>query len=334
MRVFAIRDKAWLGRGVFAVFSTADKAEQFLDRSAGIVRQCGQVAELPIIAEDSSRAPSRVFAAYLYDDLHDSHILDGLYEDAAVAGDVAGRKGHVVELVIDSPEESDMRLLAIGGHRMDFLKIVEERKSVRAFKPDPVPEETVRRVLAAAAQAPSAINLQPWEFLVVAGEERKRLSRRLIKAYREKNISCSPGNVKPLASTFTSRGIQSFEAMKPYLDEMGSDFNRFVNEGSCNFYGAPVAVILCLDNAFSKARYVDVGIALGYLVLAAHDCGLQTCPIGLITAYEEDVKDALDISENKDVVISVALGYADWDSPINRFRSSKEDPQTFIRWIE
>jgi nitroreductase len=122
--------------------------------------------------------------------------------------------------------------------------------------------------------------------------------------------------------------------MKPYLDEMGLDFNRFINEGSCNFYGAPVAVILCLDNAFSKARYVDVGIALGYLVLAAHHFGLHTCPIGLITAYEEDVKEALDIPQNKDVVISAALGYPDWESPVNRFRSSKEAPQTFVRWIE
>ncbi|HAR95584.1 MAG TPA: nitroreductase [Deltaproteobacteria bacterium] len=217
---------------------------------------------------------------------------------------------------------------------MDLLKIIEERRSIRAFKSDPVPEDLVRQILAAAAQAPSAINLQPWEFVVVAGEERRRLSRRLLKAYREKNISCSPGNVKPLAATFTSRGVQSFEGMKPYLDEMGLDFNRFINEGSCNFYGAPVAVILCLDNAFSKARYVDVGIALGYLVLAAHHFGLHTCPIGLITAYEEDVKEALDIPQNKDVVISAALGYPDWESPVNRFRSSKEAPQTFVRWIE
>lgn len=217
---------------------------------------------------------------------------------------------------------------------MDLTTIIKERKSIRAFRPDPVPGQTIRDILALAVQAPSAINLQPWEFIVVAGEERKRLSRRLLKAYREKNISCSPGNVKPLASTFTSRGVQSFEGMKPYLDEMGSEFNRFINEGSCNFYGSPVAIILCLDNAFSKARYVDVGIALGYLVLAAHHYGLHTCPIGLITAYEDDVKDVLDIEENKDVVISVALGYPDWDSPINRFRSSKEDPQAFIRWIE
>ena len=99
MRVFAVRDKAWLGRGVFAVFSTVDKAEQFLGQSIGVVRQCGEVAELSIIMADNSHSPSRVFAAYLYDDLHDSLIFDGLYEDATVAGDVAGRKGQIIKLV-------------------------------------------------------------------------------------------------------------------------------------------------------------------------------------------------------------------------------------------
>ena len=217
---------------------------------------------------------------------------------------------------------------------MDFIDIIKERHSIRAFKPDPVPRETIERILNVAIQAPSAINLQPWEFHVVVGEERERLSRRLVKAYREKQISCSPGNVKPLAEAFTKRGVESFVAMKPYLDEMGQDFNRFINEGSCNFYGAPVAVIITLDDSFSKARLVDIGATLGYLVLAAQDAGLWTCPIGLITAYEDEVKDVLNIAGNKDVVIGVALGHPDWESPINQFKSPRETLDAFVRWID
>jgi len=182
--------------------------------------------------------------------------------------------------------------------------------------------------------APSAINLQPWEFIVVMGEEKERLSRRLIKLYREKQISCSPGNVKPLADTFTKRGVQSFELMDPYLKEMGTEFNCFINEGSCNFYGAPVAIVLCLDNAFSKARLVDIGIALGYLVLIAQVFGLGTCPVGLINAYEDDIKEILNIPENKEVVIGVALGYPDWDSPVNRFKTPREGLDSFVKWID
>lgn len=217
---------------------------------------------------------------------------------------------------------------------MDLFQAIKERKSIRAFKPDPVPREKIEEILRLVTQAPSAINLQPWEFIVVMGGERERLSRRLIKSYHEKQISCSPGNVKPLADTFSKRGVESFELMNPYLEQMGAQFDRFINEGSCNFYGAPVAIIMCLDNAFSKARLVDIGVGLGYLVLAAYGYGLATCPIGLITAYEDDVKDVVNIPENKDVVISAALGYPDWDSPINRFKTPREHLNGFVRWVE
>jgi nitroreductase len=217
---------------------------------------------------------------------------------------------------------------------MDLNDIIRERRSIRAFKPDMVAREQVEGVLKAAGHAPSAINLQPWEVTVAMGEERERLSRRLLKAYREKQISCSPGNVKPLPAVFSARGVQSFDGMKPYLDEMGSEFNRYINEGSCNFYGAPVAVIISIDNAFSRARFVDIGIFLGYLVLAAHNADLWTCPIGLITAYEEEVKDTLNIPENKEVVIGVALGRPDTESPVNRFISPREDLSKIVRWID
>ncbi|MBA4417859.1 MAG: nitroreductase [Syntrophus sp. (in: bacteria)] len=216
---------------------------------------------------------------------------------------------------------------------MDLFEAIKERRSIRAFKPDQIMKEKVEEMIALATKAPSAINLQPWEFTVVMGEEKERLSRRLVKSYREKQISCSPGNVKPLSDTFSKRGVESFQLMNPYLEEMGLQFDRFVNEGSCNFYGAPVAIILCLDNAFSKARLVDIGIVLGYLTLVAFGYGLGTCPIGLISAYEEEIKDLLNIPENKDVVIGMALGYPDWDSPVNRFKAPREHTSSVVRWI-
>jgi nitroreductase len=217
---------------------------------------------------------------------------------------------------------------------MDILDAISERKSIRSFSAEPVPKNKIEEILRYAIRAPSAINLQPWEFTVVLGKEKKRLSRRLLKAYSERQISCSPGNVKPLSKTFTARGTESFKGMKPYLDEMRCDLNRFVNEGSCNFYGASVAIIICLDNAFSKARLVDIGAVLVYLVLAAHACGLWTCPIGLIAAYEDDVKDELNIPEEKSVIIGLALGHPDWESPINRFTSPRDRLDAFVRWVE
>ncbi|MEI9476979.1 MAG: nitroreductase [Deltaproteobacteria bacterium] len=217
---------------------------------------------------------------------------------------------------------------------MDLVKTVKERKSVRAFKPDPVSRQTIEEILRLVTHAPSAINLQPWEFTVVMGEERERLSRRLIKAYHEKQISCGPGNVKPLPKTVGKRGAKTLSMMNPFFEEMGVDPAKFINEGSCNFYGAPVAVIVCLDDSFSKGGLVDIGISLGYFLLTAHDFGLGTCPIGLITAYGDELKDELNISENKEVVVGIAVGYPDKESPINHFKSPRDEPEKFVRWIE
>ena len=217
---------------------------------------------------------------------------------------------------------------------MDLIKAILERKSIRAFKPDPIPREKIEEILKLAVHAPSAVNLQPWEFTVVTGEERERLSRWLIKSYQEKRISCGPGAVKPLPKTYAKRGAKTLDVMKPFFEEMKVRPDQFINEGSCNFYGAPVAIIICVDDSFSKGRLVDIGVVLGYLVLTAHDFGMGTCPIGLITAYEDEVKDVLNIPESKNVVVGVALGYPDWESPINRFKAPKDSLEKMIRWIE
>src|SRR4030042_5050050 len=115
---------------------------------------------------------------------------------------------------------------------MDLLKVIKERKSIRAFKPDPVPREKIEEVLSLTIHAPSAINLQPWEFIVLTGEEKERLSRRLIKAYREKQIACSPGNVKPLPKAYGKRDAKTLELMNPFFEEMGIDSDQYINEGS------------------------------------------------------------------------------------------------------
>jgi nitroreductase len=217
---------------------------------------------------------------------------------------------------------------------MDLIDVIKGRKSCRAFSSDPVSKELIEEMLSLATQAPSIINLQPWEFTVVAGEERERLSRRLIKAYREKQISCGPGNVKPLLKTAGKRGAKTLSLMKPFFEEMRVDSNQYINEGSCNFYGAPVAILLFFDDSFSKAAFVDVGVVLAYLVLIAHHFGLAACPIGLITAYANELKDELNIPENKILVVGLAIGHPDTKSPINRFKSPRDSLDKFLQWIE
>lgn len=216
---------------------------------------------------------------------------------------------------------------------MDIIEAIKERRSTRVFKKEPVPRETIKEIISQAINAPSGNNLQPWEFTVVTGEEKDRLSRTLIKAYREKQISCGSGAVKPLPEPFKHRGIHTLEEMKLHVESTGVSVDNFVNEGSCNFYGAPVAVIICLDDCFSSRQLVDVGTILSYMLLAAYASDLATCPVGLIASYEDEIKDLLNIPETKKVIIGIAVGYPDNDNPVNKFKSSRDNPDSFIRWI-
>ena len=216
---------------------------------------------------------------------------------------------------------------------MDVIEAIQERRSTRGFLDKPVEKETLERLLDLATQAPSAINLQPWEFAVVSGEELKRLSRILVKRMRERAISCGPGAKNPLPEYFIERQRGLLECMLPHLPE-DMPFEEFINEGSCNFYGAPTAIIILVDQVFSSARLTDIGIVVGYFVLAAHALGLGTCPIGLITAFDDEIKEELSIPEEKQVVIGIAVGYKDPDAPVNRTKSARVPVRDVVRWRE
>ena len=216
---------------------------------------------------------------------------------------------------------------------MDLFELIKERKSCRVFLPDPVPEESVREILSWAGKAPSAINIQPWEFVVVTGKERKRLVEKLLKTHHEKKVSCGPGTSRPLPEPWIGRQRELFAGMNRLAQENGPDLGTFIPEGSCRFYDAPVVILVCLDQIFPPSRLLCLGMALGYFFLIAESRRLATCPIGLITAYDEEIKEHLNIPEEKQVVLGIALGYADPSAAINRFKSNREDISSMTRWI-
>jgi nitroreductase len=214
---------------------------------------------------------------------------------------------------------------------MDLIDSIKARRSCRAFLDRPVEKEILENLFALATQAPSAINLQPWELTVVSGEEKKRLSRLLVKRMKEMQVSCGPDAKAPLPEYFVERERGLLNTMLPHLPD-NTKFQDFINEGSCHFYGAPTAIIICIDEVFSSARLTDIGVIVGYLVLAAHGIGLSTCPIGLITAFDDEIKEELNIPEEKHVVIGIAVGYADPESPINLSRSERVPLSDVVKW--
>ncbi len=217
---------------------------------------------------------------------------------------------------------------------MDIISAMQQRKSTRAYLAKEVSRRDIEDVLFCAALAPSAINLQPWEFIVTHGEEKERLVRRLLKARLERQVKCGPGTSKPLPERISRRAKEAMAVMEPHISASGHTFDRFIEEGSCSFYGAPVAIIVVIDKIFPVIRYLDVGLAVSYLLLAAQAKGLATCPTGLIAAYNDDISQMLNISEDKEILIGISLGYADENSPVNAFRTKRVDLKEIVTWFE
>jgi nitroreductase len=217
---------------------------------------------------------------------------------------------------------------------MHVFSAIKDRRSARAFLDKTVTRAEIEEIIHYAGMAPSAINIQPWEYIILYGTEKDRLVRRLQRAHAERKIKCGPGTASPLPEKFRNRSRQASQAMRPKVSEMGLEFNQFVEDGSCSFYGAPVAILVTIDRLFPKIRYLDVGMSVSYLLLAAQAKGMATCPIGLISAYGDEIADVIDISEGKEIVLGIALGFADPKSPVNNFKTERARPDEIRFWYE
>jgi nitroreductase len=221
-----------------------------------------------------------------------------------------------------------------GENFMDIFSTMNQRKSTRAYLDKPVTRKEIEEIIKYAGMAPSAINLQPWEYVVTYGEEKDRLAKLLNKIQSERSVPCGPGTSKPLPDKFIKRSREASRAMMPETAKTGLPFNKFVEQGSCSFYDAPVAIIVAIDKVFPHLRYLDVGLSVSYLLLAAHAKGLGTCPVGLITAYSEEIGFFLNIPQEKEILLGIALGYADENAPVNNFRTQREELSEIISWYE
>ena len=216
---------------------------------------------------------------------------------------------------------------------MNVMTVIDERMSVRGFTKEPIAREMLEHVLDAARKAPSASNQQPWNFIVVAGEPRERLGEALLSAYKERSKHYDPSRGKSIPSIYMERTKKLLKGLRPYLDTMDKKTVPFIEEGSCQFYGAPVLIIVTVDKAHPPSKLVDIGCAVENLVLAAHEQGLGTCIIALILMFEDLIREQLTIADDMQVVLAIALGYPDTDLPVNTFRAPKEVLGSMTRWV-
>ena len=214
---------------------------------------------------------------------------------------------------------------------------VADRHSVRAYLPTPVPEPLLRQILASARQAPSGSNLQPGAFLWVQGQARAQLSRQLMDAWRNgppeaEDYSYAP---QPMPMALKRRQAAAAQALYGALgieraDRAGRD-TQFAR--NFQFFDAPVALLVTIGRDFGSGAYLDLGMAVYGLMLAAQSHGLATCAIGALASYPQRVRASLQLAPDCAIVCGLALGYADPAAPVNQAKTTRCDLDDYFRII-
>lgn len=217
---------------------------------------------------------------------------------------------------------------------MEIWQAITERKSIRVFKPDPVPRELIEKVLGAGMLAPSSANMQPWDLVVIGGEEKDKLSQLLLQTFSDKGRDYDfAGKENKFPAQLLKRRRIFFDELFQELGHRGLDPKAFVQESTFRFWGAPVAMLVFMDGRMAKRFLFDIGTCVQNIVLAAQAEGLGSHVIGLILKFQNTIKEFLHISLEKRLVVGVCLGYPDTAHPVNHFQPQRVGLDQAVEWI-
>ncbi len=221
---------------------------------------------------------------------------------------------------------------------MEIIEAIRKRKSIRAYTHDPVPGDVMKQLLEAALLAPTGSNMQPWKFYVVAGERKKQLDDLMRKCLDESHktsneLQMSRDGGDPIVQeALAGRRTKLLQEITEILRKNHVPLEKFA-KGSFVYFGAPVAIFVTMDQSLAEHTMVAVGAAVENLMLLACEKGLGTCWIGMALMYSKEIKENLGIPDTERIISSLALGYPDEDAPINSFKASKDDIESFVEWI-
>jgi nitroreductase len=216
---------------------------------------------------------------------------------------------------------------------------ITSRRSIRAFLPTEIDTATIREILEVAARAPSGTNLQPWKVHVLTGAARVRLSDRILAVYND-----------PAQRAQHSEEYDYYprEWVSPYIDrrrKIGWDLYGLLEIGKTDkdkmhaqhgrnylFFDAPVGMIFTIDRVLAKGSWLDYGMFLENIMVAARARGLDTCPQAAFTQFHRVIAAELGLGEHEMVVCGMALGFADPDAVANRLTTVRAPVDDFARF--
>ncbi|MDM8000954.1 MAG: nitroreductase [Dehalococcoidia bacterium] len=222
---------------------------------------------------------------------------------------------------------------------MDVVEVIRQRKSIRAFRPDPVPREVLSEIVELALRAPSWANTQPWELAVVAGAKLEAIKEALSKPDGAGSLPDFPGPEEfpePYKVRFQNLAAGMSEAAKK--GRRGKQVGEWYLQWP-RLYGAPAVIYILIDRSFCEQRsglnvyaVFDCGLLAQNIMLLAADRGLGTIVQAQAVHSPNVVRRILGIPDSKMILVGMAIGYPDWDHPINQFRSDREPAERVVEW--
>lgn len=203
---------------------------------------------------------------------------------------------------------------------MTVTEALLARRSIRAFKKQPVEREKLLAVLKAALRTPSWANTQPWQIVVAEGEALERVRAGYAQCYKD-GVKASPEIARP--EEWPEACKKRTQGLYPgMLRDCGDAANQF-GELNQRLFDAPCVLYLCMDKILGHWSLYDLGAFSQSVMLAAAEQGLGTIPAITLVNYPEVLRRELPIPENAKIAIGIAIGYTDTENPINNFRSDR-----------
>ncbi|MEQ1939204.1 nitroreductase [Mesorhizobium sp. CN5-321] len=216
---------------------------------------------------------------------------------------------------------------------------IVSRRSVRAFLPRPVDEATIRDILEVAARAPSGTNMQPWRVYVATGAVKQRIGDAILncgiraeKAEWDEYKYYPDQFFEPYLTRRRANGFGLYSVLgigRREVDRMRAQHDRnFV------FFDAPVGMIFTIDRRLNQGSWIDYGMFLQNIMIAARARGLDTCPQAAFAPYHRQIRPVLGITDEEVVVCGMALGYEDTSKPEATFRTDRAPLDEWVTFAE
>jgi len=221
---------------------------------------------------------------------------------------------------------------------MEVIEAIRTRRSIRDFKPDPVPRKVLEEILDICQWVPSWANTQCWEFAVLGGKVLDELKDRLGEKCRDE-VPGYPDIPEPqFPEPYYSRAIEIRHTLDKYQFPPGTEgldekrYN-FLIKGA-RFHEAPNAIIIYMERALCPYLIHDVGIMVQTICLVAHAYGLGACPTFRVVVYPDVLREVLKIPESKVFVMGIDIGYPVPEASVNNYPRSREPLENVVQWYE